>query len=219
MQDFLKPAVWLGVALLVAYWAWLYLFFARVRPWLMRRLAQRLAVDVAESHEILDAGTYNITGRRAPARKHAAVWLADAALTGAGTVGMAALLFVPAFLVAESGALLPLEAQLTGRGATLEVPRDVEWKLGAHAASASAIAANTGAVALAPCEVRTAEYNARHGYINGKSRSFDLAPGASQRVELPLSAIRPPSAGLSIPLRLDCANERYGAARLRIVVR
>lgn len=219
MQDFLEPAVLLGLALLVAYWAWLYLFFARVRPSLMKRFSQRLAVEVAESHEILDAGVYNIKDRRAPVGKHATVWAIDALVTVTGTAGAAALLFVPAFLVAESGALLPLEAKLTGRGAAIDTVDETAWQRGARAATASATVSNRGSVALTACELRTAEYNARNGYLNGRSKSFDLAPGAAHRIELPLAAVHPPTADLVVPLRLDCANERYGAAKLRIVVR
>ena len=124
------PAIALGLALLVAYWIWLWAFFAKVRPRIMKALGRRLDVKVAESVEFLDAGTYNVETEDAPIRKHGAVWGVDILVTVVGTVGVAAAIFVPAFLVADSGMLLPLEAKLTGRGATIAAPPESRWPAG-----------------------------------------------------------------------------------------
>jgi len=107
----MTPAVVLGVVLLAIYWAWIALFFARVRPWLMARLGSRLGVRVRESLNPLDAGTWGASGRGASLPKSGIVMAADLAILLVGVVGVAALLFIPAFLVADSGALLPLEAR------------------------------------------------------------------------------------------------------------
>ncbi len=122
----MTPAVVLGVVLLAIYWAWVAFFFARVRPWLMARIGSRLGVRVRESMDILDAGTWATSGRGTTLPKSGLVMAADLAILLVGVVGVAALIFVPAFLLGESGALLPLEARLTGRGAEIRVPGAAE---------------------------------------------------------------------------------------------
>jgi hypothetical protein len=212
------PAIALGLALLVAYWIWLWAFFGKLRPRIMEALGRRLGVKVEESMSLLDAGTYNVTSEQAPLRKHGAVWSADVAVTVAGTVGVAALVFVPAFLVADSGALLPLEARVTGRGATLSVAQPVAWGKGAREATARLTMTNTGRLALARCQARTADYRARDGYLNGSSAFVDLPTGASREVDLPLDAVRAPTAPIEIRIELECANERMAVVWTRLIL-
>jgi len=100
----MSPSVVAGVVLLVLFWAWIGVFFARVRPSIMNAVGRRLRVKVEESTSFVDAGTYGVKGDRASLPKTGVVLLADFAVLFLGTVGVAALLFVPAFLVAESGA-------------------------------------------------------------------------------------------------------------------
>lgn len=210
------PAVALGLALLVAYWAWLWAFFAKVRPRIMDALGRRLRVKVAESTSLLDAGTYNVEDEDAPIRKHGAVWAADMAVTALGTVGVAAAIFVPAFVVAESGALLAWEAALTGRGATLAAPAEAAWPRDARAVALRVEARNTGREPLARCQVRTADYRASDGYLHGNSAFVDLPVGATRAVDLKLEATRPLAATTPVRLRLDCADERYAAATIEL---
>lgn len=213
------PAIALGLGLLVAYWIWLWAFFAKVRPRIMDAVGRRLDVKVAESLEFLDAGTYDVEDEDAPVRKRGAVWLADLVVIAIGTVGVAAAVFVPAFLVAESGALLPLEARLTGRGATLSVRAEATWPASARGVALRVEARNTGREPLARCQVRTADYRASDGYLHGNSASFDLPAGATRAVDLKLEATRPLAARTLVRLRLDCSDERYAAASVALAPR
>jgi hypothetical protein len=62
-----------GILLLLLYWAWIGVFFARVRPGIMNALGRRLRVEVAESTSIVDAGTYGVDAPDAPLRQTGAV--------------------------------------------------------------------------------------------------------------------------------------------------
>jgi hypothetical protein len=213
------PAIALGLALLVAYWVWLWAFFAKVRPRIMAALGRRLRVKVAESTGFLDAGTYNVDEDDAPVAKHGAVWGADIALTVAGTVGVAALVFVPAFLVADSGMLLPLEAKLTGRGATIAAPPESPWPAGGTRADLVVAVTNTGGSDLARCRVRTADYRARDGYLNGATPFVDLPVGSTRRMTLPLAARGPLVADTDVRLKLECAEAWFASASVLLVPR
>ena len=70
-------AVVLGIALLVLYWAWIGVFFGRVRPRIMEALGRRLGVSVRESTNVLTAGTYEARGERTPLRKSGAIYAVD----------------------------------------------------------------------------------------------------------------------------------------------
>ena len=59
-------AVVLGIALLVLYWAWIFLFFGRIRPRIMEALGRSLGVRVRESANPLTAGTYEGRSDRTP---------------------------------------------------------------------------------------------------------------------------------------------------------
>ncbi|GIK85970.1 MAG: hypothetical protein BroJett026_14510 [Betaproteobacteria bacterium] len=208
------PAIALGLGLLVAYWVWLWAFFAKLRPGIMAVLGRRLRVKVAESTSPLDAGTYDVEDEDAPIRKQGAVWGVDALVIVLGTVGVAASVFVPAFMVAERGALLAWEAALTGRGATLAVPAEAAWPRDARAIVVRVEARNAGREPLPRCQVRTADYRARDGYLHGHSALFDLPAGATRALDLPLEATRALAARTQARLRLDCGDARYAAAMI-----
>jgi len=213
------PAIALGLVLLVAYWIWLWAFFAKVRPRIMKALGRRLDVKVAESVEFLDAGTYNVETEDAPIRKHGAVWGVDMLVTVLGTIGVAAAIFVPAFLVADSGMLLPLEAKLTGRGATITAPPESRWPAGGIRTEIAVAVTNTGRVDLARCRVRTADYRARDGYLNGASPAVDLPVGATRTLTLPLAAQRPLAAPTTVRIKLECAEEWFASASVDLAPR
>src|SRR6185436_20968909 len=137
--------------------------------------------------------------------KTGVVLLADFAILLLGTVGVAALLFVPAFLVADSGALLPIEAKLTGRGAELRVVDAVEMKADVGKASLALDVRNTGRDALVGCVGGVDGYTSRNGYLHGATARFDLAAGERRPVMLALEATRPPSGERSFRLKLECA--------------
>ncbi|MFO1308586.1 MAG: hypothetical protein U1F64_09105 [Burkholderiales bacterium] len=211
------PGVWLGLALLAAYGAWLWAFFSRVRPRAMAALGRRLAVEVRESSDPLDAGTYDVEDEGAALRKRAAVYAADLALLLLGTVGVAALVFVPAFLVAESGALLGLEGRLTGRSVAMSAPASATMASGK--ATLAVEVANTGREALRACRATTDGYTARNGYLHGSSAWFDLAPGERRSATVPLDAVRPPAGEHRFRVKVECANERLAVAEATLVAR
>jgi hypothetical protein len=215
----MSPAVVLGVALLVLYWAWIGLFFGRVRPRIMDALGRRLDVRVRESTDVLDAGTYDTRSDRAPLRKKGAIYAVDLVVLLLGTVGVAALLFVPAFLVADSGALLPIEAKLTGRGAELRVVDAAEMKADGGKASLALDVRNTGRDALVGCVGGVDGYTSRNGYLHGATARFDLAAGERRPVALALDATRPPLGERAFRVKLECASERIAVADAKLVVR
>jgi len=212
------PTVALGLVVMGVYWAWLWAFFTHLRPRAMKAVGSRLRVKVAESARVLDAGTFDIEEEEAPVRKHAAVTMADMVLTTAGTVGVAALWFVPVFLVADSGALLPVESRLTGRGVVLEPIADTPMSTSKPAAVVNLSLRNSGVQPLASCQARVADYRAADGYLDGRSPFFALAPDEARTVAVPLAAVRPPPGVHHYRIKVECANERLaqGGARLSV---
>jgi hypothetical protein len=215
----MTPAVVLGIALLVLYWAWIFVFFGRVRPKIMEALGRRLGVRVRESTDVLDAGTYDVRGERTPLRKSGAVYAADLVVLLLGTAGVAALIFVPAFLVAESGALLPYESKITGRGAELRVVDAAEMSPSVGKATLALDVWNTGREALAGCIGGVEGYTSRNGYLHGATARFDLAAGERKPVMLAVEATRPPPGERTFRVKLECANERIAVADTKLVVR
>lgn len=208
-----------GIVLLVLFWAWIGVFFARVRPRIMNALGRRLRVKVEESTAFVDAGTYGIKGDTASLPKTGVVLLADFSVLFLGTVGVAALLFIPAFLVAESGSLLPLEARLTGRGAALRVLDVVAMSPASSRATLALDVHNTGRETLVGCAGSVDGYTARNGYLHGSSARFDLAVGERRPVLLVLEATDPPAGERGFRLKLECANERLAVADAVLRVR
>ena len=213
------PGAWLGIALFAAYLAWLGAFFAFVRPRVMAALGRRLKVDVHESTDILDAGTYDIEGRGATLPKSGAVYAADLALLLVGTVGVAALVFVPAFIVAESGALLPLEGRITGRSVAVQVAGTATMRSASGKAKLDVEAINDGREDLRQCRAMVDGYTSRNGYLHGASEWFGLAPGARRAVEIALDAVEPPAGEHRFRVKVECANERLAVADARVIVR
>lgn len=191
-------------------------FFTHVRPRIMRALGRRLNVRVRESHDVLDAGTW-ATDDDAPIRKTGAVLAVDFAVLMFGTVGVAALVFVPAFIVAEGGVLLGLEGHMTGRQVSLRVAGPATMQDGK--ASLAVEAANEGRTALEQCRAQVEGYSARNGYLTGASPWFDLDAGARRSVTLTLDAMRPPAGEHAIRVKVECANERLAVADALVVVR
>ena len=216
MQD-LGPLTVAGLLLVVGYWVWLWAFFARVRPSIMARLGRRLRVRVRESSGVLDGGTYAIEDGDAPIGKHGTVVLADFALTFAGTVGVAALVFIPASVVGESGVLLPLEGSITGRRASIRAPASVAMQ--ALHADVPIDIENTGRLPLSRCAVETSGYSAGSGYVHGRSASFDVRAGQVRSVVLPLSAARPAPGTHAIRVELECEARRIAASSIAVDVR
>lgn len=215
----MTPAVVLGIALLAIYWAWIALFFHRVRPWLSARIGSALGVRVRESKDVLDAGTWDASGKGATLPKSGLVMAADFAILLVGTVGVAALIFVPAFLVGESGALLPIEARLTGRGATLRAFDAGEMASTERRARIALDVHNTGRDALRDCYGLVDGYRASNGYLHGRTERFDLGAGERKALWIELEAMRPPPGTHAFRLKLECANERLAVAEAVLKVR
>lgn len=214
----MTPGAWLGVALFAGYALWLFAFFTWFRPRAMRALARRLGTRIVESTAVLDAGTWS-TKDSAPLAKTGAVLGADLVLLLLGTVGMAALIFIPAFLIAESGALLPLEARLTGRAVTLRVGTPSVMTNDAGRATLPFEVDNGGRADLRSCRAAVDGYVARDGYLHGTSPSFDLAAGASRSAVIELAATRPPRGTHGVRIKLECGNERLAVQTTMLAVR
>jgi hypothetical protein len=217
--DPMRPALLAGLALLAAYWAWIFVFFACVRPRIMRALARSLGVKVEESTSVLDAGIYGVKGDRPPLRALGAVHAVDLAVLLAGTVGVAALVFVPAFIVADRGMLLSLETIFTGRGAVLRVFDDVDMTSNDSRATLWLDVQNTGHDPLRDCVGGVDGYSARNGYLHGNTERFDLAAGERRPIRLDLEATRPHPGMDSFRLKLECMNERLAVADAVLKVR
>lgn len=213
------PGAWLGIALFAAYLAWLGAFFASVRPRLMAALGRRLKVEVRESTDLLDAGTYDIEGQGATLPKTGVVYAADLALLLVGTVGVAALVFVPAFIVAESGALLPLEGRITGRSVAMQVAGTATMASASGKATLGVGAINDGREGLRQCRAMVDGYTSRNGYLHGSSAWFDLAPGERRTVEIALDAVKAPAGVHRFRVKVECANERLAVADAVLGVR
>jgi hypothetical protein len=146
----------------------------------MRTVAGRLRTNVVESTDVLDAGTWS-TDDEAPLAKTGAVFGADFVLLLLGTVGVAALVFIPAFIVAESGVLLPLESRMTGRGVTLRLQAPNAMPADNPKVSLAIEVDNGGRADLRACRALVDGYSARNGYLHGASPWFDLAAGRARR--------------------------------------
>ena len=214
----LTPGAWLGIALFAGYALWLFAFFTYIRPRAMRAVARRLATNVAESTDFEDAGTWR-TDDNAPLAKTGAVLVVDLALLLIGTVGVAAVTFIPAFIVGESGVLLPLETSMTGRVLTLTI-RTPNAMAQEDARTALAIEVdNGGHTDLRGCRALVDGYSARDGYLHGASPWFDLAAGARLAALVRLEATRPPRGDHDVRIKVECANERLAAGNVTLTVR
>jgi hypothetical protein len=53
---------WVGIAVIAGYIGWINFFFSSIRPRLARSLSAKLGVDISESMNLYDAGTWNAMG-------------------------------------------------------------------------------------------------------------------------------------------------------------
>jgi hypothetical protein len=212
------PVELIGIGLIVGYIAWLVLFFSVVRDRLMAAIGRRLRVEVKEEMGGLASGAYEVVGKGAPVAKVGAVWLADAAVLLLGTVGVAALVFTPTFLVAESGATDPIYRALTGRRVTFAAPALIPLSAARRSTTTAIAVRNDGSQIERQCQVSTADYTARNGYLNGRTALFDLPPGAERGVEASVDAARPIVGAHVIRWRLECANRRLMAQEATVQV-
>ena len=214
----LSPGASLGIAILVAYAAWLFAFFARVRPRVMRALSRRLRVKVTESTDVVDAGTWSADDD-APIAKTGIVLAVDAVVLLLGTVGVAALVFIPAFLVAESGVLLPFENRLTGHSIALRIRAPATMEASSGRATLAFEADNDGREPLRSCRALVDGYASRNGYLHGASPWFDLAVGARVAGAITLEATRPPTGAHAFRVKVECDNERIDVVDTTVTVR
>lgn len=214
----LSPGAWLGIALFAGYAIWLWAFFTYVRPRAMRALGRRLRTNVVESLDVEDAGTWS-TDDEAPLAKTGAVFAVDLALLLIGTVGVATIVFVPAFIVAESGVLLPLEGRMTGRTVMLRIQPPNAMAADVGKAALSIEVDNTGRADLRACRATVDGYSARNGYLHGASPGFDLPAGARVAAIVRLEAMRPPQGDHEIRIKVECGNERLATGTVTLAVR
>jgi hypothetical protein len=202
------PVELIGIGLIVGYIAWLVLFFSVVRDRIMAAIGRGLRVEVQEEMGGLASGTYEVVGKGAPVAKVGVVWLADAAVLLLGTVGVAALVFVPTFLVAESGATDPIYRALTGRRVTFAAPALVPLSAARRSTTTVIAVRNDGSQIERQCQVNTMDYTARNGYLNGRTTLFDLPPGAERGIQATVDVARPLVGAHVFRWRLECANRR-----------
>ena len=214
----LSPGQWLGIALFAGYVFWLFAFFQWVRPRAMRALGRRLRTKVTESHDIVDAGTWS-TDDEAPIAKTGAVAGIDFVLLMLATVGVAAAVFIPAFLVAESGALLPLDNSLTGRAVALRLHKPDVMPASNPKVNLPIEVDNIGRTDLKACYADLKGYHARNGYMHGKSPYFDLAKGARVAAIVKIEALKAVPGDHRMQVRLDCSNERLAVEPVTVTVR
>jgi hypothetical protein len=214
----LSPGQWLGIALFAGYLFWLFAFFQWVRPRLMRALGRRLGTKVTESHSMADGGTWT-TDDDAPIGKTGAVAAVDFVLLMIATVGVAAAVFIPAFLVAESGALLPLDNSLTGRAVALRLHKPDAMPASNPKVNLPIEVDNIGRTDLRACQAELKGYHARNGYMHGASPRFDIAKGARVAAIVKIEAMRPPPGEHRMQIRLDCSNERLAVEPVTVTVR
>ena len=214
----MTPGAWLGIALFAGYALWLFAFFTYVRPRAMRAVARRLRTKVVESTDPLDAGTWS-TDDDAPLAKTGAVLGADLVLLLLGTVGVAALVFIPAFMIGESGALLPLESRMTGRAVTLRLHPPNAMPAEDPKVPLSVEVDNGGSANLRACRALVDGYSARNGYLHGASPWFDLAAGARVAAVVRLEAMRPPRGEHKVRIKVECDNERLAVEGVKLTVR
>jgi hypothetical protein len=207
-MDQIGPIELIGIAILAGYGVWMVVFFGSVRPLLMAAIGRRMRVEVEEEVGGLASGTYDVVGKGAPVAKVGAVWLADAGILLLGTVGMAALVFVPTFLAAESGVTDPLYRALTGRRVTFAAPALVPLRAARPSTTTVIAVRNGGGAVERQCQVSVADYHARNGYLNGRTALFDLPPGAERGVESSLDVSRPIIGAHAFRWKLECANRR-----------
>ena len=134
-----------------------------------------------------------------------------------GTVGVAALVFIPAFLFAESGTLLPLEGRMTGRSVALRDMAPATMVSGRSTIGIEAV--NDGRGSLRLCRALVDGYAARNGYLNGTSPWFDLDVSARRVVYVALDATRPPLGQPAFRLKVECANQRLAVGDAMLTVR
>ncbi len=175
-----------GIIVVLCLISWQFVFFQFVRPRIMRRIGRRLSVEVQESAGPWDAGVYNAE-ESAPLGRTAAVAIADFLVTVLGTVGVFAAAGIPLFLLADSGLPNRWEGRLTGASVrigdiTVPVMED-------RRAVASVVVRNESNGPMRDCRIDVTDYRARDGYLNGFSKAFDLEPGTTQSIELPLSVM------------------------------
>lgn len=204
-----------GIVVVLCLVSWQFIFFQFVRPRIMERIGRRLHVEVHESVGAWDAGTYD-THDSAPVAKTAAVGVADLVVTLIGTVGVFAVVSIPLFLLAESGLPHRWEGQLTGASARIgEVTVPV---MAGSGAVASVMVRNAASEPMRGCRVAVADYRASDGYLTGASGFFDLAPGTTTAVELPLrTTMRVPGThGFRISLECDQRLKDRVAASVQV---
>ena len=164
------------------------------------------------------AGTWS-TEDDAPLAKTVAVFGADIVLMLLGTAGVAALVFIPAFIVAESGVLLPMESRMTGRGVVLHLRPPSVMPADAPRASLGIEVDNAGRADLRACRAVVDGYGARNGYLHGASPWFDIAAGARVAAVVKLEAMRPPRGEHDVRIKVECSNERLAVETVKLTVR
>lgn len=216
-MDQVGPMEILGILTLVVYAAWLYTFFSTVRQRLLAAVGRRLMVDVKESSGLLDSGLYTTVGP-ASLRQSVIITLSDMVVTLLGTVGMAALWFIPIFLAVEYGLIDPLQSLLTGRRVTLELPPTITMRASQPTQTVALVVRNDGGSAERQCGVSLADYTARDGYLSARTPLFDLAAHGERALPLPLEGIRPPVGRHTVRVRVECTNRRLTIKPLVVIV-
>jgi hypothetical protein len=192
-----------GIGVVLAYAVWSIAFFQVIRPRIMRRVGRALAVDVEESHGVLDAGTYD-AAESAPVTKGLAVGVIDFVVLMLALPGVLAIVSISAFLIGDSGAAYRWEGALMGTGAPIGGVSAPDLQRGQSLASVQV--ANVGEQDARVCRVTVADYQARNGYLTGASQFFDLASHETRAVTLPLKVATVAPGLHTFRVSLECGH-------------
>lgn len=204
-----------GMAVVFSFFAWLILFFQVIRPRLMEWVGTRFNIEVRESAQPVDSGTYEIVGD-APLAKHGALTLIDLVVLLVGTVGVCALMSVPAFLIGDSGLPYRLESVLLGQGVSIvsaQLPplRDGE-------SEGIVVVMNESENPIRDCRVSLSDYSASNGYLTGATPFFGMDPGVSDHIAMSVTAQNPIPGTYQIRLSLECENRLKHKVHTEIAV-
>lgn len=204
-----------GIAVVFSFFVWMILFFQIVRPRVMAWVGERFNVQVRESTGALDAGSYEVVDK-APLAKHGAIALIDLAVLLLGTVGICALISIPAFLIGDSGLPYRLEGILLGQRVSIsgaQIPPLRDGKSGGII-----VVVNESENPVEDCRVSVADYQASNGYLTGATGYFDLSPRETRTETISLAAVSAARRSYEIRLSLECGNRLKEKVRVQILV-
>ena len=120
------------------------------------------------------------------------------------------------FLLADSGLPNRWEGQLTGTSVRIgEVTVPV---MDGDRATAVVMVRHAASDPVRDCRISVADYRARDGYLTGTSDAFDLAPGATTAIDLPLRVTTRVGGTHAFRISLECGQRLRDRVAARIQI-